>query len=781
MKQNNPNLDPESPPGNIEINFQELIWSYIRKWPWFIAGLALSFYISFTYLKHTPKLYEASATILIKDRSGNKSPDEFSTFRDIGIFGADNTLENEIEIMKSRSLMSRVVNDLSLYYDCYIDKSPIDLPLYKATPIYINFTGTDSAGPSMSGEFLYKRVDDTFFEIIRDKKNKKYKYGEEINIGFGKFSITQKKPFNEFSRSVIHVFIYPEYAVAAAYSGQLKIEPVNSKSDVLRLSMKNPVKARATDIINSLIHQYQIDCYEEKNLSSRATAAFINDRIKYITTELSDVEGKVKRFKTEQGLIDIPLETGLHLQNESEIEKQITQSNLQLELAKYMYDYLVKNKSSEELLPVNLGLEDNYINASLDNHNTLVSQAIKLQKGGTSENPVILQYQEQILSLRKNIRDALKNLITTNQLRLSELKKQEREIQGKISSVPGIEKEFREIQRQQQIKETLYLYLLQKREENAIASTFNVSNSKVIDEAYSSGRIVSPQKSLIYTMAFFAGLILPLFLLNLFNVLNDKVTDRKSVENLPVPFLGYIPSHRGKEKLVIKINENSTFAESFRSIRTNLSFFLPEAKKCKSIFITSSVTGEGKTFVSINLAAIYAATGKKVVIVGMDLRKQKVMEYLDIPNGRGLSNLLVSTQTKIEDCLIKVPGFETLFVLPPGPIPPNPAELLMLPRTKEIFDALNEMFDILIVDTPPVGVVSDTLIISENADAVVYLVRSGYSKKNTLKTPVELNHEKKLPQLSVLLNDVNIYRSYRDYHYGYGYTEKPRPWYKRLV
>lgn len=770
----------QSQPEQIEINFQDLILSYLRRWPWFLGGLILSVFICHTYLKHTPKLYEASATLLIKDATGKQVPDEGYAFRDIGIFGADNSLENEIEILKSRSLMSRVVQELNLHLDFLIEKSPIDMPLYTASPVKVVFTGKDSAGPIGAGEFIYKKLDAGRFQITKGTESKTYRFSEEIDMGFGTFLIKEKPELNQYSQIPIHIFIYPVYGVAAAYASLLKIEPVNSKSDVLRISIKNQVRARAIDIINSLIKQYKADCAEDKSQASKATAEFITDRIKYITTELSDVEGKVKNFKTEQGLTDIPAETGLHLQNESELEKQLTQSNVQLELAKFVNEYLTGSKGTEEFLPVNLGLEDSYINTAIENHNKLITQAKKLRKGGTSENPVILQYEEQIISLRKSIRDALKNLITTNQLKISELKKQEKQIAGKILSVPGIEKDFREIQRQQQVKETLYLYLLQKREENAIASAFNVSNSKVIDDAYSSGRIVSPQKNLLYAIALLAGLLVPLLIVNIINVLNDKVNDKKFLENLSVPFLGYVPSFKGKEKLAIKTNENSTFAESFRSIRTNLSFFLPEEKKCKSIFITSSITGEGKTFVSINLAAVFALSGKKVAIIGLDLRKQKVMDYLKLPSGKGLSNLLVSSQLSVDECLLKLPEYENLFLMPPGPVPPNPAELLMLPRMGEIFSELREKFDILIVDTPPVGVVSDMLIVSAEADAVVYLVRAGYSKKNTLNTPVDLHREKRLPHLSLLLNDVNLVKSYGYYHYGYGYSEKPTPWWKSM-
>ena len=778
---NQVSFDPENTPASVEVNFQELFWAYIGRWPWFVGGLILSFFLCHNYLKRTPKLYESSATILVKNAAGSKLPEELIAFRDIGVMGSSNSLENEIEILKSRALMMRVVDDLSLYYECIIDLDPINLPLYNATPIKVHFYSSNVNGPVSAGDFYYQKKNKDEFILTQGNTSKKYRYGQRIDLGFGPFHISSVDGENKYADQKIHVFVYPTKIIAAGYASQLKIEPINSKSSVLRISMRDQVVARATDIINSLLRQYKIDCLEDKNLSGRATAAFINDRIRYITEELSDVEVKVKDFKTEQGLTDIPFETGLQLQSESEIEKLIVEANVQLSLAKFVNEYLSGIKSSEEFLPVNLGLEDNFINNVIENYNNLIAQTKRLAQNSTPENPLLLQYNDQILSLRSTIKEALTNLIATNQLKLSELKRQEKQIAGKISTVPGIEKEFREIQRQQQIKETLYLYLLEKREENAIASAINVSNAKTIDEAFSYGAIVSPQKSLIYIMGFFAGLIVPLILINVLTLLNDKITDKKDLEQLKIPFLGYIPTYRGKEKLAIKMNETSSFAEALRSVRTNLSFFLPEDKKCKSIFITSSIAGEGKTFLSINLAAIFATSGKKVALIALDLRKKRILEYLKQDVEKGMSNLLVSNSITLDECLVKIPGFDSLDFLPPGPMPPNPAELLMLPRLNEIFSILREKYDVLIVDTPPVGVVSDTLIISAEADAVVYLLRTGYSKKSSLRIPSELQNAKKLPNLSLLLNDINIVKSYRDYQYGYGYTEKPKSRWKYLI
>lgn len=766
-----------------EINLKELVWKYLIRWPWFLAGVIIALVSCNYYLKYTSPQYEAAATLLIKDDSKGKRLDEISAFQDLGIAGTKNSLENEIEILKSRSLMKRVVEDLKLNISFLVARTPLDLELYSASPVELRFSADDTSFTGKSAFFEYKRINDAEFEIYSGGVKTKYAYGKMLNLGFGNFSILPNDPKNPYRDEKISVYIQPISNAASAYSAKLKVEPVNSKSNVIRISMRDPVRKKAIDVLNSLIRQYREDAIEDKNQVSINTSEFINERIKFITTELSDVEGLAENFKTKFNLVDIPSEAEIYLKSESEVEKEIIQTNIQLQISKYVYNYLLSSKNTYDLLPSNLGLTDVSIVNMIDSHNKNVLNRNRIQKSSTTTNPLVVSLEDQIVSLRQSIKAALSNLITTHELKITELGKHEKSLNRKISTVPKQEREFREIQRQQQIKESLYLYLLQKREETAIALAVTVSNAKVIDSAYSSGSIVSPNKRFYFTIALAIGFLLPLLVIYLLELFNTRVRSKDELIKLNIPYLGELPSVRGGSKLVVKVNDKSASSEAFRSIRTNIAFMLDNSKTSgQMLFITSSLAREGKTFVAINLAAIFAASDKKVLLVGLDLRRQKLLDYLGLPHQKGLTNHLIESQSTIDDFIFPMDGFDNLFVLPAGDIPPNPAELLMSDRVGEVFQQLKSKFEYIIVDTAPSGLVTDTLLAAKHADAVIYLIRAGHTDKRTLHIPEGFHREKKLPNMALLLNDAPKSASYGySYGYSYSYGAPEKPLWKRIL
>jgi capsular exopolysaccharide synthesis family protein len=417
----------------------------------------------------------------------------------------------------------------------------------------------------------------------------------------------------------------------------------------------------------------------------------------------------------------------------------------------------------------------------MDSYNQLVLERNRILKSATLANPTVIKLDQQLASLKMNITESLRRLQANLNIQKRDLRGQEGLLDSKIGAIPVQERQFRVIARQQKVKEELYLYLLQKREETAISLAATEPNARVIDAAKASKVPVSPKRSMIYLAALLLGLLIPFGILYLIDLLDTKVKSRfELTRKLSIPFLGEIPKSETPNEIVDTTSRSST-AEAMRIVRMNLDFMLnqvPEGR-AKTILFTSTISGEGKTFLSVNLASIFALSGKKVLLIGMDIRNPKLNEYIDLPSSAGLTNYLSSSNVKIEDYIFKHKGFEQLYVLPPGSIPPNPTELLMNKKVDDLFAQFKKEYDFIIVDTAPVSLVSDTLIIAKHADTFVYVVRANVLDKRMLHIPEVLYREKKLPNMALLLNDAETKKGY-GYGYGYGVTTKKVPWYKRV-
>ena len=396
------------------------------------------------------------------------------------------------------------------------------------------------------------------------------------------------------------------------------------------------------------------------------------------------------------------------------------------------------------------------------------------------DNPIVVRLSDKINALRGNISESLNKLRTSLLAKSYGVNSQKGSIEGKISQIPKIEREYRGIFRQQQIKEELYLYLFKKREETAISLAATAPNSKVVDKAFSSPIPVSPKRGLVYMISFLLGVLIPVGIIYVLNLLDTKVKSRQDVDKLGIPFIGDVP-HSDSNNELIKPDSRTSSAEAIRIVRTNLEFILNNSSqdKAKTIFMTSTLPAEGKTFIAVNLAATIAISGRKVLLIGMDIRNPKLDEYLSLPNN-GVTNFLSSSNNSIDNYIVNQKGYEHFDILPAGIIPPNPAELLMGKKVADMFAELKESYDYIIVDTAPVSLVTDTLLISQFADAFIYVVRANYLDKTLLKVPETLYREKKLPNMSILLNDTDVTKGY-GYGYGYGQSTKQKPWYKKIL
>jgi len=517
-----------------------------------------------------------------------------------------------------------------------------------------------------------------------------------------------------------------------------------------------------------MINKYNEDAINDKNLVSEKTEIFINTRLKNITVELDSVETNLETFKKTNRLTDIVADAKIFMSTASEYENLSVTNATELNVVNLMLDYLSKS-TIRDIIPPNIISENGDASALVVTYNKLVSERSRVAVSATDENQTIKTLDNQLNDLRTSIVQSLNGAKKMLQIKQRALSSQEAVVGGKIGQVPAQEKIFRGISRKQQIKEALFLYLLQKREENAISLAVTSPNSKVIDAAYANPSPVSPNRNVISLAALILGLLVPFAIIYLIDLLDTKVKSRLDIiGKIQVPFIGDVPKSPTNLEIIIASSRSST-AEALRIIRTNLDFMLNQVPEgiARTIFTTSTFPKEGKTFISVNLAGTFAISGKKVLLIGLDIRNPKLEEYMTLPN-RGVTTYLSSPNINLDDLLIKQKDYEHFYVLPAGLVPPNPAELLMGNKVEQMFEILKKQFDYIVVDTAPVSLVTDTFLISKFADTFVYVVRANFLDKRMLQLSETLYQEKKLPNMSILLNDTDIEKGYG---YGYGYGE----------
>jgi capsular exopolysaccharide synthesis family protein len=760
-----------------EINIKELIYRYLKNWKWFLLSIIVCLGLGYTYLSYQVPQYEASAKILIKDeKNGGSIIDESSVFEDLGLLKGGKNIDNEIEVLKSRSLMISAVKSLHANIFYYSYGRPIYHEKFKDTPIEVNCLNSDTNNCNQGmGNWIIYPLNNSKFQLSNAGTKAilgEFYFGQTIQTPEGKLRFNSTKYFNSsLLNKPFKVNILPIEIAANLYLKNLEVSPVNKTASVLNISLKCPIPIKAVEIVNRIIKQHDLEEIEDKDIVSKNTSEFISERIKFISQELGEVESDVENYKKNNKLTDITSESELFLQSGNESEKKIIEQGSQLKLVEFMLEDLTKRNNPMQLIPSNLGLQDMSIANLISEYNKIILESGRMVKNSGVKNPLVENYQKQISELKTSIKESLENLKNTLEINIAELNKRESLINNRIASVPKFEREFRNIFRQQQIKETLYLYLLQKREETNITLAGKVSNTKIIDPAFSSGAMISPKKNVVYSSMFFLGFILPFIVIYIKDLLDTKVQSKLDLDKYRIPQLGDIPISDGSNPFINQDN-NSVHSEYYRSLRTNVRFLCEAStNKSKVVFITSTISKEGKTYISINLSTSFALSDKKTLLIGFDLRHPKIAEYLNLNEKKGITNFLIDKSSKIEDFIIKKNDDNLLFdVLLSGPIPPNPSELLMHKKIEAIFNYARENYDYIVVDTAPVGLVADTLLLSEFADCSVYVVKANYLDKRMLHIANDLNKSKRLTNIAFLLNGRDTSAISYGYGYGYGYS-----------
>lgn len=775
---NNSQLIPE----DSSLLLKETLEHYLSKWKWFVLSLGICLSIAFFVLRYSVPKYKASISIMVKDEKKGGLASELSAFADLGVLAnIKSSVDNEIEFLKSRSLTQQTILDLGLNIS-YINRGRLKSEeIYGDKHFKITFLDDNSKRFKTNTSFVFDCTSDSTFNILYDNetKSKTFQFGQAIQMGFGLFKIdkTDSTGFYNYSDSPSTVIqIAPLSQVVEAYRSRLEVAMLSKNSTGIEVSFTDQLKIRAEDFLNTLIQNYNQNAVDDKNRISNNTSDFIRDRLNLITISLEGVEKDAETYKKENRVTDIKSEAGMYLENSKNFEKQALDIDIEMKVVESVNEY-IKTNSKFTLLPTNVINTDANYSTLIDQYNQLILERNRLLINAKATNPVIVGLDAKIETMNANILSSLARLKSTLQIKKKDMENQSSIVKGKISQIPTQEKEVRSLARQQQIKEALFLYLLEKREEIAISLAVSAPNSRVIDQALANPNPISPNRRMFFMVAFLIGLLVPFLTIYLSELLDTKVKSRKDIDGkYKVPFLGEVPKSSAKGE-IIKANSRSGVAESLRIIRTYLDFIMNQvpAGQARTIFLTSTLPNEGKTYLSVNLAKTIALSGKKVLLVGLDLRRPKFGSYLEIL-GEGITNYLVSENEPITSFIYKQDEFPELYVLPAGIVPPNPAELLMNPKVAEMFAQLKRTYDYIIVDTVPVGIVADTLLVAKYADAFIYVVRANYLDKRMLTTLDKYYEENKLPNLSILLNCTENTNTY-----GYGEAPKKRSIFKRLL
>lgn len=789
--QNDTSTQPNNPFDN-GFDIKSQIAYYIRNWKWFVVSLFMVMASAFLYMRYTIPQYSATTLLMIKDDKKGGVDSEQTAFSDLAVLsGVKSNLDNEIEVLKSLTIVKAAVKDLGLNVT-YVNEGRVkSQEIYKKSPVNFMFSKLNPKYEDKTIVYSLMGVSSNQFVLFDRDGVKKgvFYYGETMRLPEGEavvLTVINPKQYvaHPYKLSMI---ARPVGSVAGSYKGRLNIKKVGDRTSIVELSIVDPIPQRAEDFLNTLIKVYNEDVVADKNRVFENTSQFINERLKLIEGDLGDVERDAETFKRTNHVTDITSEANLFLANASDFERKEIETDTQLKIVATMADY-VNNGRNNELIPVNILTSDVNASGLIDQYNQMILERNRLLKNAGPKNAVVKTLDGKIESLKQNIHSSLARLRTSLEIKKKDLAYQNALFNGKISRIPTLERESKVLGRQQQIKESLYLYLLQKREETAISLAVTAPNAKVIDPALASKSPISPVKGSIYLAAFAVALFLPFGVLYLLNMLDNKVKVRQDVESkLSIPYLGDIPTSDSSEEIINASNRSGT-AEAIRIVNTNLEFMLNHVpdERAKTVFVTSTVPKEGKTFLSVNLASTVALSGKKVLLIGMDIRNPKIDGYLDLPK-EGVTNYLSTKDCDLLSLIHKIPDFNQLYVLPSGVIPPNPAELLMSQKVDEMFAILKEEFDYIVVDTSPVHLVTDTLLTAHHADSFVYVVRANYLDKDLLRVPYQLHTEKKMPNIGIVLNDTEVKKGYGygygtyGYGYGYGPEEEKIPVHKQLL
>jgi len=765
--------------GEDNLDLKQEVFKFLRYWPWFIAALIITLISAYVYLRFAPRIYQTSAKMKILDESdGLELPTSAFVFKRVNI-----NLENEIEILKSYLILEQVAKELKLNTRFY-EEGTIQTAQIAELPFdYEQIIHPDSISTALSYSIIVKDKSFEITNLVTDKSFEILGHGSvasEHNLPF-KLKLNDGSALNKIIGKKFIVKYGLLKSAALGLKSKIKVEPIGEQSDLLEMTIKGESKALSELILNKLMDVFNKDGIKDRRSVSQRTMEFIDERFESLAFQLDSIEVSYSDFKQKNNVIDIETDAELGLQQRSRSEEEVFKIEQQLALEELLHEALKANAESE-LLPTNIGIESGNINSLINEYNLAILDRDKLVSSAGVNNPTVQIAQSKLNDLRSNITRSLNSYHQQLIVSQKQLQGRKQKFVGEVAQIPQKEKLMKAIAREQKVKQSLYLLLLTKREEAAINNAITEPSIKVVDYAISGSGPISPKSNIVYAGALLGGLLIPFGILYLIFMLDTKLHSKEDITKMTskIPVIGEIPDVKKKGNIIFDDpNARTALAESFRILSSNVDYILPvtDDEKGKVIYCTSTIKGEGKTYISLNLSLALSSINKRVLLIGADLRNPQIHSHIDQDKHKpGLSNYLHEPSYNWRESLIS--GFEkhpNHHIILSGSIPPNPAQLLTNGRFEKLIEEAKDEYDYIVVDTAPTILVTDTMLISQLADATVYLVRANYTEKNLLKFSKDLFETGKIKNMAYVVNSVGASKSYGygyNYGYNYGYGNK---------
>ena len=774
---------------NKEISIKELINPYLKKWKYFVGMIFLMLVLAIYYIKSTPTVYKAQTSVLIKDaKKMSAASGDAGVLQSLGGFNGmgTNSIENEIAVFKTKTIIEDVLKDFNFQTPIYAKQTFNNLELYGVSSPYIINVIQEKNGVELPKKPIGIQTKGNTFILSSDEwqKNITTSFNTTINLPFAIMMIRKNPNFKAPQKAKLSeiFFNYSSFEQAVNdFQESLTADLLDKDGTVINLSVNFENKDKAKDFLNGLVRQYNSYAINDKNIESKKTKDFIDRRIVLISKELGSVETEKENYKSTNNMVDLPTEAGINLQLKEQSKAQLLEIGTQLELNQILRNSLNK-KGSGDVLPLNIGLESEAAGQAIQEYNALVLQRNKYLEEATPDNPLVKTANKQIEEMKSSLMQSLQRNVTTLQLAKRKVENQLGGSLQMINKIPTQEKLFRSIERQQQIKENLYLLLLQKREEAAITMEIASEKARVIDKAFVLSKPVAPRKLIILAIFLAVGFVIPIVVIYLKDILQSTISKRDDISKLTkVPIIAEIPRLKNKENPLVTFNDVSPMAEAFRIFVTNLKFLLPGKNVPQVILVTSSVKGEGKTFISTNLSIILASVRDKVLVIGADVRNPQLQRYNPtMKSVKGLTEFLSGEETSVNEIIYPSGYNENCDFIYSGSIPPNPTDLLQNGKLQELLSLIKSQnkYKYVVLDTAPLLLVTDSFLIADLSDVIVYVTRAEVTEESYLEFLNNSIEENKLKNVGIVLNEVKESNFGYGNKYGYGYGAQDKKWWQ---
>lgn len=758
-----------------EFDLKQFVLKYLRYWYLFAIALMIALGAAWFYNWYTSPVYRVAGKLLIKDESPTPAK---ALLKELEISGQNKNLENEIEILRSHRMVSNALEQLEFGVSYFLVGNIKTSEVYLESPVKII---TDSLHHfAYFNPFHLKILDDERFEWTyqlegEDRYQGMGEFGKSFEFPLGIITVDKRSHFRneQFNnpkydkREYKIQFTGPDRLINS-YISRLQIVPISGQSTIVEISVLDEVPQKGIDFINTLVSVYLQNDINEKNRTADNTSVFIDSQLEKISTDLKSIESEREAYKRDKGIVDLSAESQVVLERARSIDDRIAANNAKLTIVTFLKDYVRNDEKISELAPSTIDINDPLLKSLIEKLYELESERERMNVGNTKNNPQFVPLEAEIKLTRSMLLENISNIERTLEIANKDLEQELYKVRGKIHSIPQTERELIGIERQYRIQESLYLYLLEKQAEVSISLASSVSDNRIVDKARASVGPVKPVKSKAYSIALIIGLFLPFVFIYFREQLDDSVRDIDSIERITgVPIIGMVGLNKEQSNLVISEKPNSLIAEAYRSVRTNLKFFGMDEKN-KVLLITSSIGTEGKTFTAMNMASVLALSGKKTVLLGLDLRKPKIIDDFNLSNEKGISTFL-SREHGVDEVVQPSNLIDGFDIIPSGPVPPNPSELIMGDRMETLIKELSDRYDFIIIDSPPVGLVTDGLILMKYAALSIFVVRQDVTRKAHLKHIRQMHDQKKVGRSAILFNAVRTGRALGGYGYGYQY------------